>query len=102
MPTDPFFQMTVEDVFFIRSRGTVVTGKIEAGTLKSGDQVALQHGGASRTVTVSGIEMFRKMLDQANAGDNVGLLFKDLTKDDVARGDVLSGGTGGQDFSWKA
>ena len=46
--------------------------------------------------------MFRKVLDQANSGDNVGLLLQDITKDDVMRGDVLSGGTGGQDFTWKA
>ena len=102
MSIDPFFQMTVEDVFFIRGHGTVVTGKIEAGTVKTGDQVVLQHGGASRTVTVTGIEMFRKVLNQASTGDNIGVLLKDVTKDDVARGDVLSGGTGSQDFSWKA
>jgi elongation factor Tu len=104
MSTDPSFQMPVEDVFFIRGRGTVVTGRVEAGTLKTGDQVTLQHGGASRTVTVTGIEMFRKVLDQAGPGDNVGLLLRDITKDDVQRGDLLLGAgdnLGGQDYTWK-
>jgi len=99
MSTDPSFQMTVEDVFFIRGRGTVVTGKVASGTLKIGDQVTLQHGGTSRTVTVTGIEMFRKLLEQAGPGDNVGLLLKDLAKDDVLRGDQLVGSE--TDFSWK-
>ena len=100
MSIDPLFRMTVEDVFSIRGRGTVAVGKIEAGTLKSGDRVWLQHAGANREVTVAGIEMFRKVMDQAGTGDNVGLLLKDLNQGDIQRGDVLLGS--GEDFSWKA
>ena len=99
MPTDPFFRMTVEDVFSIKGRGTVVTGKIESGTIKVGDEIAIQgQNGAKRTV-VAGVEMFRKTMSQANAGDNVGILLRDITKQDVQQGDVLL--SPGQDFSWK-
>jgi elongation factor Tu len=91
--------MTVEDVFMIRGRGTVVTGKVESGTLNVGDEISLRKAGAIRKVVVTGIEMFRKTLEQANLGDNVGLLLKDITKDDVQRGDELLGSE--TDFSWK-
>jgi len=102
MPVDPSFRMTVEDVFFIRGRGTVATGKIEQGLLKVGDELTLTRQGATRKVVVSGIETFRKQIPQAAAGDNVGLLLKDLTKDDVKTGDVLSAGEAstGSDFTW--
>jgi len=93
MSTDPLFEMIVEDVFFIRGRGTVATGRVESGTLTVGDQVTLLHAGAGRPVTVTGIEMFHKILDQATMGDNIGVLLKDLTKDDIQRGDVLTGKT---------
>lgn len=99
MPSDPLFRMTVEDVFFIRGRGTVVTGQIESGTLRKGDEVYLNGQGGSRRTVVTGIEMFRRILDQAQAGDNVGLLLRDVPKEDVQHGDVLLGS--GSDFSWK-
>ncbi len=91
MSTDPSFRMTVEDVFFIRGRGTVVTGQVESGELHVHDEVYLRRSSSSRKVTVNGIEMFRKILDQAKAGDNVGVLLRDLTKQDVQKGDVLLG-----------
>jgi elongation factor Tu len=92
MTADAFFRMTVEDVFFIRGRGTVVTGKVEAGTLKLSDEITLSRpGSASRSVVVTGIEMFRKQVTQAQAGDNVGVLLRGLEKQDVQRGDTLLG-----------
>jgi len=91
MSSDPSFAMLIEDVFFIRGRGTVVTGKIDTGSLHTGDTVQLLRNGVKRPVTVAGVEMFRKVLDQAGPGDNVGLLLSELTKDDVARGDLLTG-----------
>ena len=96
MPSDPTFRMTVEDVFDIRGRGTVATGRIESGAVSVGAEITIQRaaGGVKKT-TVTGIESFRKALKQAAAGDNIGLLLKD----DVQRGDVLTGGE--MDFSWK-
>lgn len=89
--TDKPFLMPVEDVFSIQGRGTVVTGRVERGTLKVGTEieiVGLQD--ATRKVTVTGIEMFHKLLDQAQAGDNAGLLLRGLKRDDVERGQVLA------------
>ena len=91
MSADPFFRMTVEDVFFIRGRGTVVTGQIESGTLNVNDEIYIRRPNSSKRVTVTGIEMFRKIVDQAQAGDNVGVLLRDLTKQEVEKGDVLLG-----------
>jgi elongation factor Tu len=99
MPTDSTFQLTVEDVFTIRGRGTVVTGRIASGTVKEGDEVLLTRPGVSRKTTVTAIESFRKKLKEATAGDNVGLLLRDITKDDIQRGDVLSARD--PDFTWK-
>ena len=89
MTTDPSFRMTVEDVFSIAKRGTVVTGKIERGTLNVGDEATIQGQNGERKTVVTGIEMFRKVVSQANAGDNVGILLKDISKQDIQRGDVL-------------
>ncbi|GAB3829066.1 EF-Tu/IF-2/RF-3 family GTPase [Kribbella italica] len=85
------FQLRVEDVFSITGRGTVVTGRVLAGVIRVNDSVGVQRGGAEvlRTV-VSGVEMFRRTTDQAVAGDNVGLLLKDVDKSDVQQGDVLT------------
>ena len=99
MATDPFFRMTVEDVFSIKGRGTVVTGKIESGTIQVGDEISIQGKSGEKKTVVTGIEMFRKTMSQANVGDNVGILFKDINKQDVQRGDVLVAPN--QDFSWK-
>jgi elongation factor Tu len=92
MTSDAFFRMTVYDVFYIRGRGTVVTGQVEAGTLKLSDEINISRpGSASRTVVVAGIEMFRKQMTQAQAGDNVGVLLRGIDKQDVQRGDTLMG-----------
>jgi elongation factor Tu len=91
MSADPFFRMTVADVFSIKGRGTVVTGQIESGTLNVNDQIYLRRTNSSRRVVVSGIEMFRKLANQAQAGENVGILLRDITKQDVEKGDVLLG-----------
>jgi translation elongation factor EF-Tu-like GTPase len=81
------FRLTVEDVFVIRNRGVVVTGRVESGTLRVGDTVHINGGPG---VTVDAIEMFRKQRDEAAAGDNVGVLFKGVQKEEFKRGDVLT------------
>jgi translation elongation factor EF-Tu-like GTPase len=81
------FRLTVDDVFFIRGRGTVVTGRVELGSIRVGDTVQVNLG---PPVRVDGIEAFRKRLDEATEGENVGLLLMSLTKDDVNRGDAIS------------
>jgi elongation factor Tu len=96
--TDPSFRMTIEDTFTIRNRGTVVTGKIEQGKLKVGDEVHLKHQDTLKKTVVSGIESLRKQTTEAQAGETVGILFKDISKDDAHRGDVLTGSD--SDFSW--
>ena len=84
------FSMPIEDVFSITGRGTVVTGRIEQGVLKVGDQVEIVGLRDLQTTTVTGIEMFRKLLDQGQAGDNVGLLLRGIGKEDVERGQVIA------------
>ena len=84
------FRMTVADIFFIKGRGLVATGRVEQGTLNVGDDVQLNGAG---TIRVDGIEMFRKVVNQATEGDNVGLLLKGLDKSDISGGDVLTSGT---------
>jgi elongation factor Tu len=88
--TDKPFAMPIEDVFSITGRGTVVTGRIEQGVLKVGDQVEIIGLRDVQTTTVTGIEMFRKLLDEGRAGDNVGLLLRGIGKDDVERGQVIA------------
>ncbi len=89
MTTDPFFRMTVEEVLGIATRGTVVTGKIEQGRLNVGDEVSIQGKNGERKTVVSGLEVLRKVVQQANVGDSVGVLFKDISKQDVQPGDVV-------------
>jgi elongation factor Tu len=85
------FLMPVEDVFSIKGRGTVATGRIERGLVKIGDSVEIiGMGPATRTVTVTGVEMFQKTLDQGEAGDNVGALLRGVERDDIERGQVLA------------
>ena len=84
------FLMPVEDVFSITGRGTVATGRIERGTVKLQDEVELVGFGADRKTVVTGVEMFRKLLDDGQAGDNVGLLLRGVDKDEVERGMVLA------------
>ena len=86
---DKPFLMPVEDVFSITGRGTVATGRIEAGIVKVGDEVEVLGLGENRKTVVTGVEMFRKLLDQGEAGDNVGLLLRGVDKNDIKRGMVL-------------
>ncbi|OGK13425.1 translation elongation factor Tu [Candidatus Roizmanbacteria bacterium RIFCSPLOWO2_01_FULL_38_12] len=87
---DKPFLMPVEDVFTIAGRGTVVTGRVERGELKVNDEVEIVGIKASSKTVVTGIEMFRKTLDEARAGDNTGLLLRGVEKDDVERGQVIA------------
>ena len=87
---DKPFLMAVEDVFSITGRGTVATGRIERGTVKVGDVVELVGLADTRTTTVTGIEMFKKSLDEGLAGDNAGLLLRGIQKDQIQRGMVLA------------
>ncbi len=89
-PVDQPFLMSVEDVFTIQGRGTVVTGRVDRGTLKLNDEVEIVGLKPTRKTVVTGIEMFRKTLDEARAGDNVGLLLRGIEKEDVQRGQVLA------------
>jgi len=87
---DKPFLMAIEDVFSIKGRGTVVTGRIERGVVKTADEVEILGFRDPRKTTVTGVEMFRKLLDQGQAGDNVGCLLRGIEKDDVERGQVLA------------
>jgi elongation factor Tu len=87
---DKPFLMAVEDVFSIKGRGTVVTGRIERGIVKVGDEVEILGIRDPQKTTVTGVEMFRKLLDQGQAGDNVGCLLRGIDKDQVERGQVLA------------
>ena len=86
---DKPFLMPVEDVFSITGRGTVATGRIEAGIVKVGDEVQIMGLGATLKSVVTGVEMFRKLLDQGEAGDNVGLLLRGIDKKEIKRGMVV-------------
>jgi elongation factor Tu len=87
--TEKPFLMSVEDVFSITGRGTVVTGRVEQGTLRVGTEVEIVGLRPTQKTTVTGVEMFRKLLDEAQAGDNVGLLLRGIGKTDVERGQVV-------------
>ena len=87
---DKPFQMPVEDVFSISGRGTVVTGRVEQGIIKVGDEVEIVGMRPTTKTVATGVEMFRKLLDQGQAGDNVGVLLRGTKKDDVERGQVLA------------
>ena len=87
--TDKPFLMPVEDVFTITGRGTVATGRIEAGVIHVGDEVEILGLGEDKKSVVTGVEMFRKLLDQGEAGDNVGLLLRGIDKNEIKRGMVL-------------
>ena len=88
--TDKPFLMPVEDVFSITGRGTVATGRVERGTVKVGDPVEIVGIKDTENTVVTGVEMFRKLLDQAEAGDNVGLLLRGVDRKDIERGQVLA------------
>ncbi len=87
---DGAFLMPIEDVFSISGRGTVVTGRIERGIVKVGDEVSIVGIRDTTKTTVTGVEMFRKLLDQGQAGDNVGVLLRGTKRDEVERGQVLA------------
>jgi len=87
---DKPFLMPVEDVFSITGRGTVATGRVEQGIVKQGEEVALVGMGADKTTVVTGVEMFRKILDEGRAGDNVGCLLRGVDKEEIDRGMVLA------------
>jgi elongation factor Tu len=89
-PIDKPFLMPVEDVFTIQGRGTVVTGRVERGVLKVNDEVEIVGLKETKKTVITGVEMFRKTLDEARAGDNVGLLLRGIEKDDVERGQVIA------------
>jgi elongation factor Tu len=88
--TDKPFLMPIEDVFGIKGRGTVVTGRIERGVVKVGDEVEIIGIHDTRKVVVTGVEMFKKLLDQGQAGDNVGCLLRGIERNEVERGQVLA------------
>ena len=87
--TDKPFLMPVEDVFTITGRGTVATGRVERGTVKVNDTVEIVGMGSQKQTVVTGVEMFRKLLDEAVAGDNVGLLLRGIQRNEIERGQVL-------------
>jgi elongation factor Tu len=88
-PIDQPFLMPVEDVFSISGRGTVVTGRVERGIVKVGEEIEIVGLKATQKTTVTGVEMFRKLLDQGQAGDNIGALLRGTKREDVERGQVL-------------
>jgi elongation factor Tu len=88
--TDKPFLMPIEDIFSIQGRGTVVTGRIEQGICKVGEEMEIVGFKDTRKTVVTGIEMFKKLLDEGRAGDNVGLLLRGVDKDDVERGQVVA------------
>jgi elongation factor Tu len=89
-PIDKPFIMPIEDVFGIKGRGTVATGRIERGIVKVGDEVEIVGIRPTRKVVVTGVEMFKKLLDEGRAGDNVGCLLRGIERDDIERGQVLA------------
>ncbi len=98
MPTDSSFRMVIADVFTIKGRGMVVTGQVESGVLKVGDEVHFKgHSGVKKTV-VTGLEAFRKQIAEAQAGDNIGVLLQGIDRGEIRPGDVLAGTDA--DFSW--
>jgi elongation factor Tu len=87
---DKPFLMPIEDVFSISGRGTVVTGKVEQGVVNTGDEIEIVGIRDTQKTTCTGVEMFRKLLDQGQAGDNIGALLRGVDKDEVQRGQVLA------------
>jgi elongation factor Tu len=89
-PVDKPFLMPIEDVFSISGRGTVVTGRVERGIVKVGEEVEIVGLGETRKTVATGVEMFRKLLDEGRAGDNIGVLLRGVGKEEVERGQVLA------------
>jgi elongation factor Tu len=89
-PLDKPFLMPIEDVFTISGRGTVVTGRVERGVIKTGDEVEIVGFRPTQKTVCTGVEMFRKTLDQGQAGDNIGVLLRGIKRDEVERGQVVA------------
>jgi elongation factor Tu len=89
-PVDKPFLMPIEDVFSISGRGTVVTGRVERGIVKVGEEIEIVGLRPTVKTTITGVEMFRKLLDQGQAGDNIGALLRGTKREDVERGQVLA------------
>merc|ERR1711871_1352383 len=89
-PKDKPFLMPVEDVFSISGRGTVVTGRVEQGVIKVGEEIEIVGIRDTTKTTCTGVEMFRKLLDEGRAGENVGVLLRGTKRDEVERGQVLA------------
>ncbi len=89
-PVDKDFLMPIEDIFSISGRGTVATGRIETGVIKVGEEVEIVGFRPTTTTTITGVEMFRKLLDDGQAGDNVGLLLRGTKREDIERGQVIA------------
>ncbi|MCE7898148.1 MAG: elongation factor Tu [bacterium] len=89
-PLDKPFLMPVEDVFSIKGRGTVATGKIDRGIVKVGEEMEIVGMGHDKKTVITGVEMFRKQLEEGQAGDNVGILLRGIEKDDIERGQVIA------------
>lgn len=89
-PVDKPFLMPIEDIFSISGRGTVATGRVEQGIIKVGEEVEVVGFRDTDKTTVTGVEMFRKLLDEGQAGDNVGLLLRGTKREDIERGQVLA------------
>jgi len=89
-PKDKPFLMPIEDVFSISGRGTVVTGRVERGVVHVGDEIEIVGIKPTQKTTVTGVEMFRKLLDQGEAGDNIGVLLRGTKREEVERGQVLA------------
>jgi len=87
---DKDFLMPIEDVFSITGRGTVVTGRVERGIIRVGDEIEIVGFGETKKTVATGVEMFRKMLDEGRAGDNIGVLLRGIKKEEVWRGQVLA------------
>ncbi|WP_375686882.1 EF-Tu/IF-2/RF-3 family GTPase, partial [Bartonella sp. AC331YNZD] len=89
-PVDQPFLMPIEDVFSISGRGTVVTGRVERGVIKVGEEIEIIGIRPTSKTTVTGVEMFRKLLDQGQAGDNIGALLRGVDREGIERGQVLA------------
>ena len=89
-PVDKPFLMPIEDIFSITGRGTVVTGRVERGIVKVGEEIEIVGVHDTRKTVVTGVEMFRKLLDQGQAGDNIGVLLRGIEKNEIERGQVLA------------
>src|SRR3989475_5522681 len=89
-PVDKPFLMPIEDIFSITGRGTVVTGRVERGIVKVGEEVEIVGVHDTRKTVVTGVEMFRKLLDEGQAGDNIGALLRGIDKEEVERGQGLA------------